>query len=246
VGYVFLSSGTLLILAVLLKWVSVDLNFLTTGVGLIAIWIGVLLLQTGKTYFSVVSSLILLLSLIGFSDNLLFDVGQPSNRDPKFVIHGLFCLAWMIAFAIQADLIRTGRRGLHMKIGIAGFIAAVGFTISTIHLFYVLWIPWGEMLDRVQINRILMPSFVALIVLAWIYRGRPEYHKRMIFMGTLYLLLPILDRATGGFVPLWVVLWNGFFVSLFVYDWVVAKKISPITFLGSAWFYLAWTVVKLS
>jgi hypothetical protein len=35
-------------------------------------------------YFSIVSTLLLLLSIVAFSDNLFTDVGQPSNRDPKF------------------------------------------------------------------------------------------------------------------------------------------------------------------
>jgi hypothetical protein len=42
------------------------------------------------SYFSGISVLLLLLSIIAFSDNLFTDVGQPSNRDPKFIIHGLF------------------------------------------------------------------------------------------------------------------------------------------------------------
>lgn len=243
-GYSLIGFGVLLNFAFLFQ--SERPFYETTGIGLVLIWAGIITLQSSKTYFSVVSSLILLFSLIGFSDNLITDVGQPSNSDPKFVIHGLFSLAWMIAFAIQADLVRTGRSGLHKKIGILGFIAATGLTLSTAYLFYALWVPWGEMLNRVQINRILLPSFVILIVLAWAYRKRPEYHKRMIFIGTLYLLLPILDRAAGGFIPALVIIWNGFFVSLFVYDWVVAKKIYPITYIGSAWFYLAWSVVKLT
>lgn len=48
-----------------------------------------------KNYFSAVTGLILALSIWAFSDNLIWDIGQPSNRDPKFVIHGLFWLAWM-------------------------------------------------------------------------------------------------------------------------------------------------------
>ena len=166
-GYFLLAIGVLVVLCVIMQ---TELGFFrpqVTQLGLISIWTGILFLQTGKTYFSVVSSLILLFSLAGFADNLIFDVGQPSNRDPKFVIHGLSCFAWMLAFAVQADLVRTRRLALHKAIGIAGFLAAMGFTISTTHLFYVLWMPWGEMTDWVQINRMALPSFATTIVLAW-------------------------------------------------------------------------------
>jgi hypothetical protein len=44
-------------------------------------------------YFSIISVLMLSLSIIAFSDNLFTDLGQPSNSDPKFIVHGLFGLA---------------------------------------------------------------------------------------------------------------------------------------------------------
>ena len=44
--------------------------------------------RAGGVYFSVTSALLLFLSVVAFSDNLFTDVGQASNHDPKFVIHG--------------------------------------------------------------------------------------------------------------------------------------------------------------
>ncbi len=243
-GYGLLTSGIFLNFLFLLQ--AEKPFYVTTGVGLILIWVGILALQGSKTYFSVISSLILLFSVVGFSDNLITHVGQESNRDPKFVVHGLFSLAWMLAFAMQADLVRTGRRGLHKEVGIFGFLAAVGLTISTVYVFYAVWLPWGEMLDRVQINRILLPSFVVFLVLAWYYRDRAQRHKRLLLVGTLYLLGPILARVVGGLLPAQLILWNGLFISLLVYDWVALRKVHPITYLGTAWFYLAWGVVKLT
>ncbi len=38
-----------------------------------------------KNYFLVASVALLLLSIIGFSDNLFTDIGQESNSDPKYV-----------------------------------------------------------------------------------------------------------------------------------------------------------------
>ncbi len=57
--------------------------------------------------FPAVTTLLLALSVWGFSDNLLWDVGQPSNRDPKLVVHGVFCLAWMLVLCVQAHLVRV-------------------------------------------------------------------------------------------------------------------------------------------
>ncbi|MBX2965552.1 MAG: hypothetical protein KF845_05355 [Cyclobacteriaceae bacterium] len=40
-----------------------------------------------KNYFLVAGTLLLILSFIAFSDNLITDVGQESNSDPKFIMH---------------------------------------------------------------------------------------------------------------------------------------------------------------
>ena len=57
-----------------------------------------------SAYFARVSLLLLALSLIAFSDNLFTNIGQPSNRDPKFIVHGLFGLAWSVLLALQANV----------------------------------------------------------------------------------------------------------------------------------------------
>jgi hypothetical protein len=50
-------------------------------------------------YFQIVSTFLLVLSFIAFSDNLITDIGQESNSDLKFIIHGLFMfviIGWVI------------------------------------------------------------------------------------------------------------------------------------------------------
>lgn len=100
--------------------------------------------RTWGTYFSNVSVLLLVLSIVAFSDNLFTDVGQPSNRDPKFVVHGIFGLAWYVLLATQANLVRARNLRLHRKLGIATFIVAIRVTLSTLYLFVVLWKGWPD------------------------------------------------------------------------------------------------------
>ena len=199
-----------------------------------------------RNYFSVVSSLLLLFTLIGFQDNLFTNIGQESNRDPKFVIHGLFCLAWMIVFAVQANLIRTGRFAWHQQVGMVGFLIAIGVTISTVYVFVEVWKPWSEMPLRAKANRILLPSYSLLMLLAWLNRSRPDLHKRMICMGTLYMLSPVLGRASGGVIIAFYIVWFGLFASMFAYDWIVSRKIHPVTYLGFGWFLVVRTVCDMT
>ncbi|WP_428408298.1 hypothetical protein [Hyphococcus sp.] len=212
-----------------------------------------------KYYFSYVSAVTLALSVWGFSDNLFWNIGQPSNSDPKFVIHGLFCLTWMIVFFLQANLVRTGNLRLHRKLGVAGFIAAIGVTVTTLYVFAAVWKGWDAMSPLVKANRLLLPSYSALVLLAILNRGRSDWHKRLILIATLYMLEPILSRAFDPLEPLmagltdsqidfywwifFVLVWNGLFASLFAYDFLTQKRIHQVTIAGYAWFCAIWIFV---
>ena len=123
-----------------------------------------------KYYFSLASGITLALTLWGFSDNLFWDVGQPSNRDPKFIIHGMFCLAWMIVFFAQATLVRKNNIRLHRKLGITGFIIAIGVALSTMYVFIVVWQGWDAMAYYVKANRMLLPSYALFVLLGLLNR----------------------------------------------------------------------------
>jgi hypothetical protein len=98
-----------------------------------------------KYYFQTASLFLLVLSIIAFSDNLITDVGQKSNSDPKFIIHGLIMFAWFIIFAIQANFIRKGNYAAHIKWGIAGMITAIGVFLSTVYVFVAVYKGWESM-----------------------------------------------------------------------------------------------------
>jgi len=211
-------------------------------------------------YFSTISVLLLFLSIVAFSDNLFTDVGQSSNSDPKFIVHGLFGLAWYVLLATQANLVRVRNLRLHRKIGIATLIVAIGVTLSTLYIFVVLWKGWPNMEPEVRANRLLLPGFALCLLLAWQRRGQSDWHKRLIFIGTFFMLAPVLDRDYDRLImswakPLFPLLytkqvdeigflvfrwssWIGFFLSLALYDWKTLRRIHLVTLAGCAWFVL--------
>jgi hypothetical protein len=216
--------------------------------------------RTWGAYFPIVSVLLLILSVVAFSDNLFTDIGQPSNRDPKFIVHGLFGLAWYVLLATQANLVRVRNLRAHKRLGIAAFIVAIGVTLSTLYLFVVLWKGWQNMESDVRANRLLLPGFALCLLLAWRLRRQPDWHKRLIFMGTFFMLAPVLDRdydrlvmswaeplfpllytkevdAMGFFAFRWGV-WVAIYLSLVLYDWKTLRRIHPVTLAGCAWYVL--------
>ncbi len=200
-----------------------------------------------KYYFQSISILLLVLSLIAFSDNLITDVGQESNSNPMFIIHGLFMFAWFFIFVVQANFIRKGNYESHMRWGIAGMITAIGVFLSTLYIFITVYKGWDAMVFYVKANRFFMLSFAILVTLAYIKRKNRDLHKRFILMASLLILEPILSRVSGNLhiengIAFLVIAWNILFISLFVYDWKVLKKIHKITWMGFLWLYIVYVI----
>jgi len=203
-----------------------------------------------RNYLFAASVFILVLTLIAFSDNLVTDIGQESNRDPKFVVHGLFCLAWVVILVVQTHFIWTENRRAHMRLGVAGMLVAVGVTLSTLWVFVAIWRGWDALPFFAKANRFFLPSFAVLVLLGYLYRTKPVLHRRFMYLATLYMLGPVLDRASSHlelnvfvFNP---VVWNGLFLTFFLYDRVTLGRIHPITWGGFAWFYLVWVISVLT
>lgn len=215
-----------------------------------------------KHYFPCIAGLLLFLSVWGFSDNLIYDIGQPTNGDPKYVVHGLFCLAWMVVFLAQALLIRSRNVSAHRQLGIAAMTIAAGVTISTLVVFVSVWKGWDAMSPLVRANRLLLPTFTLFIALAFAHRRRPDRHKRFMLLGSLMMMEPILSRGFDPIEPLlsgmtdarvdlywwvfFVFVWNALFASLAIYDASTDRRIHPITIAGYAWFCTIWGICWLT
>jgi hypothetical protein len=204
-----------------------------------------------KYYFQTASFLLLILSFIAFSDNLITNVGQKSNSDPKFIIHGLLMFAWFIIFFVQTNFIRKGNYKAHIKWGIAGMVTAIGVFLSTVYVFVTVYKGWDVMPFYVKANRFFMLSFAVFVLLGYVNRQNGTKHKHFIYMASLFILEPILSRVTGNLhiengEVFTVIVWNGLFISLFVYDWLTLKKIHTISWVGFVWFYVVWTISLLT
>lgn len=199
-------------------------------------------------YFHAVSILLLVLSIIAFSDNLITDVGQKSNSDPKFIIHGLIMFFWFIVFVFQTNFIRKGDYEAHVKWGIAGFISAIFVVASTVYIISEVYEGgWNTLEYYEKAIYFFIPSYALLVLLGYLYRQNGNRHKRFVYMSTLLILEPILDRAATNLhivnTEIFVILvWHGLFISLFVYDWIVLRKIHKISWMGFVWFYVVWAI----
>ncbi|MAU71566.1 MAG: hypothetical protein CML04_05660 [Pseudozobellia sp.] len=200
-----------------------------------------------KNYFFVLSVVILILGLIAFSDNYLFDVRQESNSNPLYVIHGLIMFSWYTIVVIQTNHIRKLNVKAHRRLGIIGFFIAVLVILSIGYLNFI-DVPYSELPFFGKANRIFFPVFILLIGLAYVKRDRPELHKHAIFVAILLMMEPLLSRVgmnTGTDAAvvapnIWLILW----ISLFVYDIIRLRALHFLTYSGLIFWFVVYAIVS--
>ena len=86
-------------------------------------------------FYIFISITLWLIMMVGFSDNWLTDIGQPSHSEPKLMIQAVFAFSWFTMLFIQNVLIRKQNIKAHMKAGKTGFVIYLGFLLSTLPLY---------------------------------------------------------------------------------------------------------------
>lgn len=200
-----------------------------------------------KNYFTFLTGSILIISLIAFSDNIITDVGQESNKYAKFIIHGILSLLWISGLLYQSLMIRKGKVLNHQRIGIYLGVVAIGFYGIAIWMLYASGLPNMPMLLAAKFNRAAAPISAVLVGLGFFYKQKPILHKHLMITSILLIMEPMLSRF-GGHVGIGpelsiLVVWQLLFISLFVYDWMSSRKIHPVTYLGYLYLMSAWVYI---
>lgn len=185
-------------------------------------------------FFLIFSLVLWSLMAIGFSDNWLFDIGQESNSQPKFLIHAFFAFCWFTLLCIQSGLIRKENYGLHMKLGVFGMIVYYLMTLTIWNLYFESFIlknDWMRLVKPLEIFSIV------LVTLGFLNRRKnAQKHKEYIMFGSFALIGPALDRTVfhlfGPEYMVWamIVLYLGLFGS---FVWL--KK-------GVTWYMALWII----
>jgi hypothetical protein len=132
--------------------------------------------------------------VVGFSqtaDGNLFHAAPP--RPVLLWIHGAAFSAWVVFFILQSALVRVRKVSVHRTLGWFG--AVLGAVMVT--LGCVIAVVMGRF-DALQLHRpdpaflsipfFDMASFGTLLGLAIVWRGKPEWHRRLLVLATCGLL----------------------------------------------------------
>lgn len=155
-----------------------------------------------RMFYLMAACLLLLIVAMGFQQFYLHGKatgGGPITPQivPLVFLHGILMSGWIIGFVLQSGLIVSGNRKLHMSLGIAGAVLAaclviVGLTtaITSVHYnpdgYKDIW--GARRFLSLMLTNIL--GFGTLAGTGLLYRRRPEVHRPMMFLATLFVAGP--------------------------------------------------------
>jgi hypothetical protein len=205
-----------------------------------------------RNFFLIYVALMWVGILRGFIPQIIKHVKTHAPAYPSIVhVHAFAFVGWLTLFTAQVLLIRSGRRDLHRKLGVAGVVLAA--------LMLVIGPMTAVVVDRLQltlphpdpgflvVQMVDILSFAGLVVPAFIWRKDPSVHKRLILLATLYITDAGFSRWQGDAMQAWF--GDGFWgnaaqlyfgsdlliLGVGLYDWVTRKRIHMTYIAGVAW-----------
>lgn len=206
-----------------------------------------------ENYFYFAMALVIpAIVVYGFSFTIGRNLIHPAIPRPRILyVHAAVFSGWLVFFLLQSALVRTRNLKVHRSLGWfgAGFgtlIPVVGaatsivmgrFNIQQLHQAHVemdLIVPLWDMV-----------AFTTAFALAIYWRGKPEYHRRLVYVAT-----SVLTAAAFGRFPAYllnpVFFYSGVDVLILfgmVRDWVVARKVHPVYLYALPLLIAAQTIV---
>ena len=144
----------------------------------------------------------LLISLVGFWPSYVAPLATGTYQSPSPMMpwHVLSTALWLGLLILQSLLVQYGRVGLHRLLGPLGAIVAVGVVVTGVVVqidVMGMYAAKGDTLNAVLIPFIrftLLLGFAVCVAWAIALRRRPDWHKRLIILGTFPLLQSAFDR----------------------------------------------------
>jgi hypothetical protein len=128
-----------------------------------------------------------------------------------FHAHGVVLTLWCVMLVVQAQLVRTGRRALHRRLGKASYALAPALVLVTTVFVHQ---RVGGALQGVQqlpamglhflaLTLVAIAVFALFYALAIYYRRNAQLHARYMICTVFPLVTPVTDRLIGAhFRPL--------------------------------------------
>jgi hypothetical protein len=123
-----------------------------------------------------------------------------------FHAHGISLTLWCVLLVVQAQLIRTGRRGWHRLLGQSSYVLAPAVVIITTLFVHYRVVPALRgaaalppfALHFLALTLISIIAFALFYALAIWFRRDAQVHGRWMVCTVFPLVTPVTDRIIGG------------------------------------------------
>ena len=152
-------------------------------------------------YFSM-SLVMTALVVWGFSHTVDQNLFHAKPAKPLLLwMHGAAFSTWMVLFIVQSGLVRIRRVSVHRTLGwfgaaLAAVMIVLGFAVSIVmSRFDITVLHQSDIPQFLSIPWFDMIVFGVCMALAILWRRKPDYHRRLVFIATCQLM----DAAIGRF-----------------------------------------------
>jgi hypothetical protein len=202
-----------------------------------------------RLFFGALSVAMAVTTFAGFAPSFYLHraLGSPNVLTPSLIAHGTAFTTWVVLLVVQTSLIAARRTDLHRKLGVAGAVLGALMTVLGAYVAItriragLMNLPDGSPaagLFAVAMGTIVV--FPSLLGTALYLRRLPDFHKRLILLATIELMIAPVARLPGvaplSFTSLGPVLYYGlsdlFLVAIAAYDFTTLKRLHPATLWG--------------
>lgn len=187
-----------------------------------------------------------LIAFIGFWPTYFGPLLQGSVEATLLVhVHAVVQVAWLALFIAQIVLASTGHLRLHMRVGRWTMAYSIVVIVVGLMLAFDTAGRTVALGDAVRGQRQLFGLLreilfiVPFIAAGWIYRDRPETHKRLMMVAAVMLLVPAVGRMRylfGENLGLWqfMLVWPLPVYLLMLHDFAKKRLVHPVYLIGVA------------
>jgi hypothetical protein len=195
-------------------------------------------------FFGGMTIAMLIAVLVGFGPTYFFSTisGTTFELTRPLHVHGAAFTSWMVLLVIQTTLVAVGRTDIHRQLGVAGGVLAAVMMVLGAYVALTRFhaglmnpppgIPAGVLLAIALATIVVFP---VLFGSALLLRGGTAYHKRLVLIATLELVMAAVARWPGVASlgpPGFFAITDLFLVALVVYDFRSRGRIHPATLWG--------------
>ena len=185
------------------------------------------------------------IALAGFWPSYFGHIPRGTLDQPVVIhIHAAVFMGWLAIVLVQAWLAAVGQLARHRRIGNAlfvygGLLVLVGW-YTALDVFATR-VALGQ-IEQAKVGLFVPVTdllfFIPPLFAAWVYRRRPEIHKRLIVLATTALLIAAAHRLVGAHIakppPLAAVLlvWLLPILVGMAHDFLTRRLVHPVYLVG--------------